>query len=309
MNRIEQGIKDAHTLIDELTADSVGAVPTLRRLDGDDVLEINSEGLYYIYNAANVPTTTKSGYVRVEFSHEDYKIVYWRPHDSLIQYLNVKSYGSWLGWTEIFTNNGGTLKGDIFLKKNIQPAIVFDTNRVMGQIYKNANETQDFGMTIRDCGSTDISNNNAILSLSHKKILDGNLARCLTLSSTVGGAGSYYTIFGEHNSEEMKLAKIAEGTYKGTGTYGSTAPNSLTFDFTPKMVFIQHLGSGREFGIFCYGASAGLGSYDVGSSNSTQPLLTTWVNKTLTWYNSSDYGKAELQLNRSGTTYKYVVIG
>ncbi len=35
-----------------------------------------------------------------------------------------------------------------------------------------------------------------------------------------------------------KNARIAWGTYKGNGKYGASSPNTLTFDFTPAVVFI-----------------------------------------------------------------------
>ena len=39
---------------------------------------------------------------------------------------------------------------------------------------------------------------------------------------------------------DMGNAKIAMGTYQGTGTYGVNNPNSLTFDFKPKLLIFLY---------------------------------------------------------------------
>ena len=46
-------------------------------------------------------------------------------------------------------------------------------------------------------------------------------------------------------AEDAKGVKIAAGSYVGTGTYGSSNPNSLTFDFVPKIVMLFTDKTGR----------------------------------------------------------------
>ena len=106
--------------------------------------------------------------------------------------------------------------------------------------------------------------------------------------------------------------KIATGSYTGTGTYGSSNPNSLTFDFKPKLVIIS-----AESLIIGYGSTL------------TQPDWKLWIGQPnayvgynkgnvkdtykvegnkFSWYNSN-YGSATMQLNYSGQTYYYIAIG
>ena len=40
-------------------------------------------------------------------------------------------------------------------------------------------------------------------------------------------------------AEDAERAEIEVKSYTGTGTYGSANPNSLTFNFVPKIVFIM----------------------------------------------------------------------
>ena len=98
--------------------------------------------------------------------------------------------------------------------------------------------------------------------------------------------------------------KIKSGYYTGTGTFGSTNLNSLTFDFVPKFLMITNRNNAGFCPLMVYGQP---GTYcQVGST--TGYLTTTWGNdsgKTVKWYGTS----AELQLNNSGQHYVYVAIG
>lgn len=48
------------------------------------------------------------------------------------------------------------------------------------------------------------------------------------------------------NSNINTKAKIATGSYTGTGTYGGTNPTTLTFGFEPKLVLISQSSSGTN---------------------------------------------------------------
>lgn len=127
--------------------------------------------------------------------------------------------------------------------------------------------------------------------------------------------------------EEIKevvgdVPKIAIGSYVGTGSGGSSNPNSVTFDFVPKI-----------FMIFGYSTSSGFRSNSDGYNNvrttntMLYDLLTTsyqqgsgfanGINtygygkrsadgKTWSWYHDSG---ASYQFNTSGSTYHYIAIG
>lgn len=127
-------------------------------------------------------------------------------------------------------------------------------------------------------------------------------------------------------------AKIVSGTYTGTGVYGQSNPNSLTFPFNPYIVAIYGenpsgillppsppYASGTFGGwsdsmiwmrnaerVICWLYAATKGSYYV-----TQQV-TSLNAKTLSWYiNSMPYGISDggLQLNQNGAVYQYIAIG
>ncbi len=105
------------------------------------------------------------------------------------------------------------------------------------------------------------------------------------------------------------MARIQELTYVGTGTYGSDNPNTLTFDFTPRVILIQASDSPDFCLCLLNGAKNALGNI-TRSITSTQvvlpyvPLL--WSGKTVSWYYRSGPGT---QLNALGTTYIVKALG
>ncbi len=111
------------------------------------------------------------------------------------------------------------------------------------------------------------------------------------------------------------MARVQVLSYVGTGTYGSSNPNSLTFDFVAK--FIMELGSssGKE-GIY-FSSEGGVATIpnfldnDYRSRCGFGDLAYSWCKKsvdgkTITWYSTRDQYK---QNNSSGVTYYYVAIG
>ncbi len=99
-------------------------------------------------------------------------------------------------------------------------------------------------------------------------------------------------------------ARIATGSYTGTGTYGASNPNSLTFGFVPKLVFIHESSDGR-FRMCAINGDSQCVSGTVGSSQYT--IKTAWENKKLSWYNSNE--NARQQLNNNASVYNYLAIG
>ena len=102
--------------------------------------------------------------------------------------------------------------------------------------------------------------------------------------------------------------KITTGSYIGTGTYGASNPNSLTFAFEPKVLFIapvtNYSGALNYQSIFWKGVTSfptHIGSADTGMS-----VVVNW-GKTVSWYTTGSY--ANRQLNDSGTSYAYIAIG
>ena len=117
-------------------------------------------------------------------------------------------------------------------------------------------------------------------------------AALTNLAKNLGAAG--------HN------ARIAWGSYTGTGTTGETSPNTLQFDFYPVLVLIgdtKATSAPRNPTVFlrdrikvCADPVGGNGL-----------LVVTWSDNALSWYYRSD--NAYYQLNGSGELYRYAVIG
>lgn len=100
--------------------------------------------------------------------------------------------------------------------------------------------------------------------------------------------------------------QIYTGSYVGTGTYGQSNPNTLTFPFEPKLVIISN--GGQYFAIpFVFDEDSQY--IRIMSTNSrTGTLVTSWNGKSISWY-QSQMGEADSQLNTNGVTYRYVAIG
>ncbi len=122
--------------------------------------------------------------------------------------------------------------------------------------------------------------------------------------------GYAYTPLGQLGDK----VRIATGSYTGTGTYGSSNPNSLTFEFEPKAIFMWAVNNGIRFpnalaattyiaaipanNVYYYGG------FDYPSQSRGQ-IKRSIDGKTITWY-STDPG---YQLNSSAFTYYYLAIG
>jgi hypothetical protein len=99
-------------------------------------------------------------------------------------------------------------------------------------------------------------------------------------------------------------ARIIIGTYTGTGTYGSSNPNSFIFSVVPKIVFIGGYGG---VALFVHDSSSSFPySY---SGTGVLSFVTTWNDSipSMSWYTNSATS-AWQQLNASGTTYTVVYI-
>ena len=97
--------------------------------------------------------------------------------------------------------------------------------------------------------------------------------------------------------------QIYTGSYVGTGTYGQSNPNELTFPFEPKAVLIAKLGPNSPMlGIFIQNVF-----YSMGVNNNIRNMEHTSISgNTITWYST---GSDTVQLNEEDITYPYVVFG
>ncbi len=93
-------------------------------------------------------------------------------------------------------------------------------------------------------------------------------------------------------------ARIEVGSYVGTGTWGSSNKNSLTFGFVPKIIFVQGYENSSHFhAINGVKTSQGSKSYNT---------VFLWEDKTVSWYGQSNLSG---QYNNPNEIYHYIAIG
>lgn len=92
-------------------------------------------------------------------------------------------------------------------------------------------------------------------------------------------------------------SRVSQGRYVGTGTYGSNNQCSLTFEFSPKFLFITSSNNN----LFLYAMIGQATSYS--SSSGANTFL--FSGNTVSWYSTT----ANSQLNAVGTVYYYIAIG
>lgn len=131
--------------------------------------------------------------------------------------------------------------------------------------------------------------------------------------------GFHYEYKGNLLDSIMNPLKIATGSYTGTGTYGASNPNSLTFDFEPKLVIITRGSTDDADGVYSAYSSTDnamlLMKYTVIRWNDSSNVLGYDVNvkfdgKTVSWYTKQS--NAECQANASSTStacYHYFALG
>ena len=96
---------------------------------------------------------------------------------------------------------------------------------------------------------------------------------------------------------------IAAGSYNGTGTYGSSSPTTLEVGFAPRLVFIyfEHFED-QYCRMFLWPGV----EYDFYSTFSSAEVTQLWGETSFGQYcTTNDFG----QMNYSGYTYSYIVIG
>ena len=96
-------------------------------------------------------------------------------------------------------------------------------------------------------------------------------------------------------------ARVQVVSYVGTGTYGSSNPNSLTFDFVPKAVFLFSADTYNKCFV-AYGDTTGF----VFDSDATIVLHVSWNGKNISWFNTDNDLR---QHNVSGYKYRAIAIG
>lgn len=122
----------------------------------------------------------------------------------------------------------------------------------------------------------------------------------------------YYSYVGTVLKNSIPGAKIAIGSYVGTGTHGSSNPNSLTFEFEPKLVIIS--------GQVPYSTDANCLGYVIFVPGMTEyaPFTSdgyyqngtvSFKENSVSWLARVPNNATGFQLNVSGQTYYYFAIG
>jgi len=145
-------------------------------------------------------------------------------------------------------------------------------------------------------------------------------------AATVGGLSSDQLIA----QAVAKGCRIATGSYVGTGAWGESSPNKLTFSFTPKVVFVvQYFNSASGVYGPIYSSQkasnavmvadtltesfqSGNGFYELGYINDEARYSygkKSKDGKTFYWYFSYDKDRSSSQLNSKGDVYYWVAIG
>lgn len=108
--------------------------------------------------------------------------------------------------------------------------------------------------------------------------------------------GYCYTALGKFGEK----TKIATGSYVGTGKSGADNPNSLTFDFVPKLLFV----GGTAIAIIVPQNTTGM-VVTTSGNYSNSGITVELTGKTVSWYGDS----VSDQMNSSTATYNYTAIG
>ena len=104
--------------------------------------------------------------------------------------------------------------------------------------------------------------------------------------------------------------RMAVGSYVGSGGKGPSSPVTLTFDFSPKFLFVR----GENYATSLYGfsgwflwcAGGDMAKPGMAGGSTSYPNVITANGNTISWYNGYDAG---YQLNAAQQTYYYVALG
>lgn len=115
------------------------------------------------------------------------------------------------------------------------------------------------------------------------------------------------------NQINASSLQIAMGSYKGSGVYGVDNPNTLTFEFEPKLLIImrQDLGNVYSSSTPPYGTVVlrnveAIRIIDSSSASVFATLYFTWSGNNVSYQSDKS---PNAQLNGSNYTYSYLAIG
>ena len=122
-----------------------------------------------------------------------------------------------------------------------------------------------------------------------------------------GDIGDLNTLTQQLSAAVGGAAKVEVGSYVGTGTYGSENPNVIDISLNPVALFVYDNGPSGLMMAF-----KGTGYYQItlGSINRKHPV--SFCDGSISWYSiekTTGTTREGHQLNMSGETYSYLVVG
>lgn len=158
---------------------------------------------------------------------------------------------------------------------------------------------------------------NGLTALTATDLADGDT---IALDDASGATGKKVTMANlvAYLSGLMGGARIQTGSYVGTGTYGSSNPCSLTFDFSPQILWVSSIRyiegyyssdlSGKvplSKSFICFRGCNQIDHNYYMNGGYSMSINLVWGNKSVAYY-SQDASK---QYNTGNTTYYYCAIG
>ncbi len=108
------------------------------------------------------------------------------------------------------------------------------------------------------------------------------------------------------SGSKVSQVKIQTGTYTGTGTAGQSNPNSLSADFNIAFMAVYDANE-RYFEGNPMVAFSSINNSAWINTGAGEHCVFNWEGKKVSWYDSN--GIDSYQLNESGRTYGYILIG
>lgn len=203
------------------------------------------------------------------------------------------------------SKDGDTMTGDLILIRSGYPAMKMkDSSAGSGGRFLHSNHA-----TLLESRDTDTDADRRYLAI-YDQTKESGVKDALKLADVSNGSYRFYTLLHEGNLSDLSIAKIATGSYVGTGTYGPDNKNSLTFPFNPKFVAIwmDNATVGPLFVFISEKSNYTL----IRSSGGSYSRNCSFDGNTLSWWSgdgSYGTGDKEIQANSSGVTYNYVALG
>ena len=306
-----------------------------------EILSDSTKNLYGL-NINDVPDSVLSKIYYIMYGTNE--VIYRWKRDKDVYNENVSSKTSaaggfagrgsnpyiWVAYSDSITiNNNGTLSltepvTNIYLyyQDSSSTANVLANKYFVWNMYDRSSNSS-YWTNISSCRKGDTNPTTFTDTSDGDRYVEIHYAYTITLTAThyseivsstnpsaypIDGDGWTYTSLSNIPSSPG-FSKIETGSYIGTGAYGESNPNTLTFDSPPKLVLIHANSSSVAVlasAAFIYGSAFGSSLAD----DYISELHLIWSGNTLSWYR---YGGGAItgdvwQLNASGVEYYYAAV-